>query len=83
MDAFVVVLSINYALGWLFAAPGFLAVLVILYTLWRISRRVAVDDADKTAFQVAPGGRGSTPQTAALGASEAEVQAEADTATAT
>lgn len=56
-------------------------VLVIIYTLWRISRRVAVDDASKTAFQVAPGGRGSTPQTAVLGASEAEVQAEAQTAT--
>ena len=66
----------------LFMVTAVAHVLVILYTLWRISRRVAVDDADKTAFQVAPGGRGSTPQTAALGASEAEVQAEADTATA-
>lgn len=72
----------NFADRALFMVTAVAHVLVIVYTIWRISRRVAVKDADKTAFQVAPGGRGSTPQTAVLGASEAEVQAEADTAAA-
>lgn len=39
-------------------------VFIILYTIWRIIRREAVAKEDKTQFQVAPGGRASTPQTA-------------------
>lgn len=51
-------------------------VLIITYTLWRISRRVAVDDADKGDFQASTGGRGSTPQTAVLAQEEAAIEAE-------
>lgn len=54
-------------------------VVMILYTLWRITRRAAVPEADKGDFQITLPARGSTPETAALsdGAEEAEELQEA------
>jgi hypothetical protein len=39
-------------------------VIVICYTIWRIVIRDAVAEKDKKEFQVALGGRATTPQTA-------------------
>jgi MFS family permease len=50
----------------LFVVTSVSHVLIILYALARIARRKGVLTENKTAFQVAPGGRGSTPQTAAF-----------------
>lgn len=47
-------------------------VIVISYTLWRIIKRGAVAEEDKTEFKLAIGGRASTPQTAVF--SEADRQ---------
>lgn len=49
------------------AAHGLMA----LYALWRIGRRAPVAAADKAAFKVAPPGRATTPETAALAVGEA------------
>lgn len=49
---------------------------MIAFVVWRISRRAAVAEADKSAFVASPMGRSSTPETAALAASEAELNEE-------
>ncbi|MFN3147067.1 MAG: MFS transporter [Paracoccaceae bacterium] len=50
--------------------------LLILFTLWRISRRAPVAEADKTAFVVAPPARTATPETAALAHGDEDEAAE-------
>ncbi len=50
----------------LFSVTAGSHVVIIAYTIWRMTRRVAVAPQDKTDFQVAPGGRATTPQTAAF-----------------
>lgn len=52
-------------------------VLIILQALYRISRRAAVASEEKSEFKAGPLGRGSTPQTIAMSADEAEVAAAA------
>jgi MFS family permease len=47
----------------LFIVTSFAHVMVILYTLWRISRRSAVPEGDKSAFQPINAGRTSSLQT--------------------
>ncbi|EKE44785.1 membrane protein, major facilitator transporter family [Oceaniovalibus guishaninsula JLT2003] len=53
----------NSALYWVTAGAH---ILIILYTLYRMSRRAPVAEAAKGSFQPVPGGRISTPQTALL-----------------
>jgi hypothetical protein len=45
---------------------------VILYALWRITRRAAVAQDEKTHFVPTPTARNTTPQTSALRAGEEE-----------
>ncbi|RYH07740.1 MFS transporter [Tropicimonas sp. IMCC6043] len=49
-------------------------VLIIGFTLWRISRNAAVPVDEKTAFQVSIPARAATPETVALSAGEDEAQ---------
>lgn len=51
-------------------------VVIILYTLLRILTREAVASQDKTDFQIAPGGRASTPQTAVFAEAGTPAKAE-------
>ncbi|MFD2740878.1 MFS transporter [Sulfitobacter aestuarii] len=58
----------------LYLVTAFSHLSVILYTIWRISRRVAVAEAEKTSFQPATAGRTSTLQTMPLGHVEDETE---------
>ena len=52
----------------LFMTTNAAHILIILFTLWRIRAREEVATEAKGQFVASPGGRGSTPQTAALSA---------------
>jgi MFS family permease len=47
-------------------------VLLVAFTIWRISVRAAVPEADKSSFQISVPARAATPETAALAAGDAE-----------
>ena len=73
--------------GWAMSEIGFRALfavtacshgIVILYTIWRISRRQAVADAEKSSFQPINAGRTSNLQTAELSQSDTAATGEAD-----
>ena len=54
----------------LFMVTSVSHILIIAYTLLRIARRDAVPEAEKSTFHIAPGGRATTPQTAAFAEGE-------------
>lgn len=60
----------------LFAVTGTAHILLILFALMRLKYAPAVAAAKKGIFQAQPMGRGSTPETAALAANEAELKAD-------
>lgn len=49
-------------------------VVLIAFTIWRISARASVPDNEKTAFQASIPARGSTPETAALASGESRTE---------
>ncbi|MEX0282384.1 MAG: hypothetical protein AB3N13_14465, partial [Arenibacterium sp.] len=49
-------------------------VLMILFPAWRISVRAAVQEGEKTPFQISVPARAATPETAALAAGEKEAE---------
>lgn len=58
----------------LFATSGIAHIALIAFALYRISKREAPTDAEKTGFRVAPSTRQQTPQTYVLQATEAEAE---------
>ena len=60
----------------LFAVTGSVHLLLILFALLRLRIAPAVASKDKVAFQAKPMARASTPETAALGADQAELNAD-------
>lgn len=60
----------------LFAVTGFAHVNLLLFALLRLRIAPAVATADKVAFQAKPLARASTPETAALAADQAELDAD-------
>ncbi|NKX45900.1 MFS transporter [Roseicyclus persicicus] len=56
--------------GGLFLTTIVAHVLMIAFTLWRMSRRAAVPAAEKTAFRITVPARSSTPETVALAAGD-------------
>ena len=60
----------------LFAVTGCAHILLILFALLRLKYAPAVAAEDKGVFQAQPMGRGSTPETAALAANQAELTAD-------
>lgn len=65
----------SYGAASLFAVTGFAHILLILFALWRLKTAPAVVAEKKGAFQAAPLARASTPETAALSADQAELDA--------
>ncbi|MGJ8544394.1 MAG: MFS transporter [Sulfitobacter sp.] len=64
-------LTAGYTMGFagnraLFAITAFSHVLIIGYTMWRIAKRDAIAEADKTDFVPLTGAKAGTPQTAVL-----------------
>jgi len=68
----------SYGENSLFAITGAAHMLLIAFALVRFWFAPAVSDADKGKFQAAPMGRVSTPETAALAATDLELQANRD-----
>lgn len=60
----------------LFAVTGAAHVLLFLFAIWRLRHAPAVAEENKVAFKANPLARASTPETAALGADQAELDAE-------
>jgi MFS family permease len=60
--------------GGLFTVTATAHVLLIVQAIYRISRRAATATADKTDFKATPTARTATPQTAALSASEEQLE---------
>lgn len=66
----------SYGAPSLFAVTGAAHILLILFALARLKYAPAVATKDKGTFQAQPMGRGSTPETAALAATAAELKAD-------
>lgn len=64
----------------LFAVTGMAHILLIGFTLIRLRSGPTVAFEDKVSFQAIPSARGSTPETAALAADQAELNADRDQA---
>lgn len=65
----------SFGASTLFAVTGAAHVFLLLFALLRLCTAPAVASVDKVAFQASPLARGSTPETAALAASQAELDA--------
>ncbi|MFA8388003.1 MAG: MFS transporter [Pelagibaca sp.] len=68
----------SFGAPYLFAVTGVAHVCLILFALLRLKIRPAVAQADKVSFQAKPLARASTPETAALSADQAELDAHQD-----
>lgn len=60
----------------LFAVTGIAHIFLVAYAIWRLRRAPAVANENKVSFKANPMARSSTPETAALGADQAELDAE-------
>ncbi|MFD0916475.1 MFS transporter [Pseudahrensia aquimaris] len=60
----------------LFAVTGLAHIVLTLFAIWRLTTAPAVKEKDKVVFQASPLARASTPETAALGANQNELDAD-------
>jgi len=66
----------SYGASSLFAITGVAHIFLILFALFRLKYAPAVAQENKGSFQMSPMARASTPETAALGANQAELTAD-------
>ena len=73
---YLVQLHLNVGAVSLFAVTGIAHIFLIAFAIWRLKHAPEVAKEDKVSFQAKPMVRASTPETAALGADQAELDAD-------